>query len=152
MARVYRRGAEEVRRRRRRLLISLLGIVLVSPLLLVGAVALLHLVGLNSPHPLVRLAVVEGNSMEPTFRPGEQLLFLRRPWRKGSVVLADIKEPNPVVKRVIDVRSGKVLITGDNQEVTATYLVEPDAIIATYCCRTGLKFRPPELPPSEPAR
>lgn len=151
MSRVYRRGVEETRRRRRHLLISLLGVVLVSPLLLVGAVALLHLLGLNSPHPLVRLAVVEGSSMEPTFHPGEQLLFLRRPWHKGSVVLADVKEPNPVVKRVMDVWSGKVLLTGDNQEVTATYLVDPDAIIATYCCRTGLKFRPPELSPPKPA-
>jgi len=150
MSRVYRRGAEETRRRRRRLLISLLGLVLVSPLLLVGAVAVLHLVGLSSPHPLVRLAIVEGDSMEPTFHPGEQLLFLRRPWQKGSVVLADIKEPNPVVKRVVGEYNGKVLLTGDNQEVTATYLIEADAIIATYCCRTGLRFKPPQLPPPKP--
>ncbi len=144
MSRVYHRQGKP-RRSLRRLVVSVLGAAVVLPLLTAGAVAVIHLTQLDAPHPLLRLVIVEGNSMLPTFQPGEQLLFARRPWQEQSVVIADIGEPSPVVKRVVGRRGDRIIITGDNQQTTATYAVPPDRIIATFCCRTGLRFAPPEM-------
>jgi signal peptidase I len=124
---------------------AVLGVVILVPLLGAGGIALLHLTGLTDPHPLVRLVIVDGDSMEPTFHPGEQLLFLRRPWGVGSIVLAEVGEANAVVKRVREWQGDRVVITGDNHAVTATYRLSPDKIIATFFCRTRLNFPPPRL-------
>ena len=114
-----------------------------APIIVAGGLAWLHLAGLNSPHPLVRFVQVEGESMLPTFQPGEQLLFVRRPWKIGSVVLADVGEDKAIVKRVVGFRNGRVLITGDNKAVTASYEIPPDKIVATLLIPTGVRFRPP---------
>lgn len=145
MSRVYRRPGQPQRSSLRRVVMSVLGAAVVLPLLAAGAVAVAHLTELDSPHPLLRLVIVEGDSMLPTFQPGEQLLFVRKPWQEGSIVIADIGEPSAVVKRVVGRRGDRVIITGDNQQVTASYAVPPDRIIATFCCRTGLRFAPPEM-------
>lgn len=144
MSRVYHRQGH-TRRSLRKIVVSVLGAVVVLPLLAAGAVAVAHLTEMDSPHPLVRLVVVEGDSMLPTFQAGEQLLFVRRPWREQSIVIADIGEPSPVVKRVVGRRGELIVITGDNTQVTASYAVPPDKIIATFCCRTGLRIAPPQL-------
>ena len=119
--------------------------IILIPLLGVGAIAALHLIGLDEARPLVRIVIVEGKSMEPTFEPGEQLLFVRKEWGKGSIVIADIGEPTEVIKRVWDVRGDEVIITGDNTQVTASYRLPKDKIIATFLCRTQLKFAPPQI-------
>jgi signal peptidase I len=130
-----------------RRVVNLVGtVVIVIPLLAVGTIAVLHLVGLHKEHPLVRLVIVIGHSMDPTFAPGEQLLCVRRGWEPGSIVIADVGEKTPVVKRVVSRQDDSVYITGDNAAVTASYTITPDKIIAVYVCRTGLKF-PPTLRP-----
>lgn len=113
------------------------------PVIVAGSLAALHIAGRDSAHPRVRFVTVEGESMLPTYRPGEMLLFTRGPWREGSVVLADVGEDKPIVKRVAGLRQGQVLVTGDNRDVTATYLISPERIIATLLLRTGLCFAPP---------
>ncbi|HEY3397027.1 MAG TPA: S24/S26 family peptidase [Armatimonadota bacterium] len=123
-----------------RIMLRIFGVVVALPLLTAGAIAVLHLAELDSPHPLVRLVVVEGRSMRPTFRAGEQLLFVRKPWKVGDVVIADVHDADSVVKRVVAERDGEVLITGDNTQGTASYMLPRDRIIATLLCRTGLRF------------
>jgi signal peptidase I len=113
------------------------------PVIVAGSLATLHIAGRDSAQPLVRFVAVEGRSMLPTYQPGEALLFVRRPWQKDSVVLADVGEDKPIVKRVEGVRGVQVLITGDNREVTATYLISPERIIGTLFARTGVHFTPP---------
>ena len=144
MSRVYHRQSRP-RWPLRKIIEVVLGVVILVPLLGAGTIAVLHLTGLEDPHPLVRLVEVEGDSMEPTFHPGEQLLFVRKEWHEGSVVIADIGEPTAVVKRVWGTEGGKVIITGDNTETTASFRLPKDKIIATFFCRTRLKFAPPEI-------
>jgi signal peptidase I len=146
MSRVYRSNRRPRWSLGKRIRVAATTIIAV-PLLGLGTIAVLHLAGLNQPHPLARLVIVIGDSMEPTFHPGDQLLCLRRPWDVGSVVIADVGEKTPVVKRVVSRQGASVFITGDNAAVTASYTISPDKIIAVYCCRTGLKF-PPTLPPN----
>ncbi len=106
-----------------------LSALILVPLLGAGTLAVLHLTGLDEPHPLVRFVVVEGDSMAPTFHPGEQLLFTQRPWQEGSIVIADINEKTAVVKRVWAIQGEEVVITGDSVEVTASYRLPKDKII-----------------------
>jgi hypothetical protein len=143
MSRVYRSTPRPPRPVGRILKLTLSALVVI-PLLGAGAIAALHLSGADDPHPLVRLIVVEGNSMLPTFHPGEQLLFVRGRWGPGSVVLADVGEDRAVVKRVWEVQGDRVIITGDNNKTTASYRLPRERIIARFCCRTGLKLSPPE--------
>ena len=113
------------------------------PVVVIGGLALLHLAGLHDPHPLVRFVQVDGNSMLPTFQPGEELIFVRRPWELGSVVIADIGEDRGVVKRVVSFKRGRVQITGDNRQITASYDLPANKIIATLLMPTGVRFAPP---------
>ena len=53
-------------------------------LVLVGLVAALHVVCLLCQRPLVRLIQVDGISMQPTFEPGDRLLFVRRHFQRDS--------------------------------------------------------------------
>ena len=128
-------------RRHKYLLRCLCSLPLIVPLLCLGAMAVLHLVCLESDHPLVRFVVLEGSSMTPTYAPGEQLVFGRREWRPGSVVLAKVPGEEPVVKRVVGRRNGWVLVTGDNTEDTTSYLISPDDIMATLLFSTRLVRR-----------
>ena len=67
-------------------------------LVLVGLVAILHVVCLLCQRPLVRLVEVEGISMQPTFEPGDRLLFVRRHFQPDSIVIADAGEDGRVIK------------------------------------------------------
>ncbi len=91
MSRVYHRQSRP-RWPVRKIIEVVLAVVVLVPLLGAGAIAVLHLTGMDEPHPLVRLVAVAGNSMEPTFHAGEQLLFVRKQWHQGSVVIADIAD------------------------------------------------------------
>jgi len=108
-------------------------------LILVGVVVLLHLICLLCQRPLVRLVEVEGNSMQPTFAPGERLLFIRRHFEPGSIVIADAGDDGLVVKRVIDVTGGNVHLVGDNREESEEYDLPRAAVLCVYLFRFSLK-------------
>ena len=62
---------------------------------------------------------VEGDSMLPTLCPGDRLVVVRRRrTRPGDLVtVADPRRPSRVmVKRVAEVRSGQVVVRGDNTD------------------------------------
>lgn len=122
------------RRSIRRALRSLLALSQI-PVILLGVLAGLHFMSLRSARPVFCLVQIDGQSMEPTFQPGEQAAFARLPWKRGSVVVADVGETDLVVKRVVVTANDKVLITGDNREVTETYRVDRDDIRAVLVCR-----------------
>ena len=109
-------------------------------LVLVGLVVLLHLVCLLCRHPLVRLVEVDGVSMQPTFEPGDRLLFIRRPFEPDSIVIADADGDGLVVKRVVDVTGGHVRLVGDNRAESAEYDLPATAIVGVYLCRFPLKL------------
>lgn len=116
-------------------------------LALVGLMACAHLIGLASAHPLVRLAQVDGISMEPTLHNGQQVLFARLPWHEGSIVLADPPDDGLVVKRVERCEGGQIFLRGDNREMSAVYEVPPDRLVGTMLCCTP--FHSPMPPPEE---
>lgn len=65
-------------------------------------------VAFSALHAVIRLFRVQGISMQPTYRTGDILLVLRRPWwggqpRPGQVVVLHPPIPSPVefVKRVV---------------------------------------------------
>ena len=108
--------------------------------LAVGLIALLHVVSRESEHPLVLVAEVDGESMSPTLHSGERLLCVRTSWKKGSIVVADVGESCPVVKRVgIQCRRSRyVHLVGDNQETSQNYWGQPEAIKSVVVCRLPL--------------
>ena len=109
-------------------------------LVLVGLVAILHIVCLLCQRPLVRLVEVEGISMQPTFAPGERLLFVRRHFQRDSIVLAEAGEDGLVVKRVVDVTDGHVHLVGDNTEHSAVYDLPRSAVLGVYVGKVPLKL------------
>ena len=109
-------------------------------LVLVGLVGALHLTCLLCQRPLVRLVEVDGISMQPTFQPGERLLFVRKHFEPGSVVLADAGEDGLVVKRVVDVTGGRVHLMGDNREESAVYDLPRSAVLGVYVGKVPLKL------------
>ncbi len=109
-------------------------------LVLVGLVAILHVVCLLCQRPLVRLVEVEGNSMQPTFEPGDRLLFVRKHFEPGNVVLADTGEDGLVVKRVLHMGNGQVHLAGDNSEHTAVYDLPRSAVLGVYLGKVPLKL------------
>ncbi len=109
-------------------------------LVLVGILAILHVVCLLCQRPLVRLAEVEGNSMQPTFAPGDRLLFVRWHFEPDSIVLADAGEDGTVVKRVVDVTEERVHLVGDNSEHSAVYDLPRSAVLGVYVGRFPLKL------------
>jgi len=85
-----------------------------------------------------RLAIVEGDSMLPTYRNGDWLLFVRKKVHVGDVVLADFAPDGYIVKRVVMIRHLKnpiVSLTGDNTEVTGTYLLFLKDVLGVVLCR-----------------
>lgn len=104
-------------------------------ILSLGVLALVHLASLNSPNLLLCLAQIEGRSMEPTLLPGDQIVFARLPWHSGSIVLAEVGDSRPVIKRVIEVRPDRVTLCGDNRRHSEAYLVSPDCIGPVFVCR-----------------
>jgi signal peptidase I len=114
--------------------LSIMALVILIP---PGTLALLHLAGTRSPRPWVRLAVVIGESMEPTFVQGDGIVFARLPWKTGDVVLANVGELLPVVKRVEAVEGDSVHIVGDNKPRSATYWLRRSKIMGRMAFRFG---------------
>ena len=102
--------------------------VLAIVLIVLGLLAAAHFVCLLCRHPLVRLAEIAGDSMAPTLVEGDRVLFIRRPWQLRDIVLADVHEDAPVVKRILDIADSKLFLQGDNTEVSETYWITPDQI------------------------
>ena len=119
--------------------------------ILLGVLAGLALAGRNSDKPWVRLAEVKGDSMLPTLRDGQRLIFARLPWHEGSVVLAQVGEDKLVIKRVVGMHEGLLVLVGDNRAVSARYVVQPSALEGVMLCRfpfEGQRKSPPSSPPS----
>ena len=108
-------------------------IILVPP----GILAVLHMTGRDSNEPKVRFAVVVGQSMLPTFKQGDGLVFARLRWHEGDVVLADVGERDPVVKRVDQVKLDYVHLMGDNRAKSAVYTVPRERIMGRLLFRFG---------------
>ncbi len=109
-------------------------------LVLVGLIAVLHLTCILCKRPLVRLIQVDGISMQPTFDPGERLLFIRRHFEPDSIVLADAGADGLVVKRVLDLTDGEVRLVGDNSEHSAVYDLPRSAVLGVYVGKVPLKL------------
>ena len=106
--------------------------------LAVGLVGVLHLVGMQSNRPLIFIAQVDGESMEPTLHDGQQLVCVRAPWDEGDIVVADVGESCLVVKRVVSRRGQEVRLVGDNRAHSESYQVRPEAIRSVMLCRLGV--------------
>lgn len=109
-------------------------------LVLTGVVAVLHLTCVLCQRPLVRLVEVDGMSMQPTFEPGDRLLFVRKHFQPDSIVLADAGEDGIVVKRVLHMGNGQVHLAGDNSEHTAVYDLPRSAVLGVYVGEVPLKL------------
>jgi len=109
-------------------------------LVLVGILAILHVVCLLCQRPLVRLVEVEGNSMQPTFAPGNRLLFIRKHFEPDSIVLADAGEDGIVIKRVVNVTEERVHLVGDNTEESEVYDLLRSEVLGVYVGRFPLKL------------
>lgn len=103
-------------------------------------VAVVHLTSWDSKRPLIRLVEVTGTSMQPTLQSGDRALFVRCPWWVGSIVMADVGEDAPVVKRLENSREGWVYLCGDNQRVSKTYWIRPQQIRCVMLCRAPLRL------------
>ena len=114
------------------------GTAIKASIIAMGIVAGLNFAMLGSHRPLVRLARVDGYSMDPTLINGEDLLFARKSWHVGSIVLADVGEPDPVVKRVVAVYGDRVGLNGDNRLVSESYTVRPEDILGVMMIRSRL--------------
>ncbi len=106
--------------------------------LTVGLVGVLHLVGMQCNRPLVFIAQVDGESMEPTLHDGQQLVCIRAPWDEGDIVVADVGEGYLVVKRVVSRRGEEVRLVGDNRAHSESYRVRPEAVKSVMLCRLGV--------------
>ena len=70
--------------------------------------------------PVVRF-IVEGNSMAPTFRPGEHLLInkfiykIKNPKKGDIIALSDPRDKNRILlKRILEVEDDMVNVISDN--------------------------------------
>ena len=91
-------------------------------------------------HLPFRLGIVDGDSMLPTLRRGDWLLFLRRPFVVGDIVLADFGIDGYLVKRVAKITDvycerTAVKLVGDNVDVSGTYLVFAEDILGVMLYR-----------------
>jgi len=78
--------------------------------------------------------------MEPTLMSGDRVLFVRKPWRINSIVLADVGEDALVVKRVLSSRNDYVFICGDNKEESEDYFVNTSRILGVMLWHVPLKL------------
>ncbi len=106
--------------------------------LTLGLVAVLHFVTAEYGCPLVFMVEVEGASMEPTLESGERVLFIRRPWQQGDVVVADVGEDKLVVKRVVRRWHQWAYLAGDNRAISRDYWVQPADIRSVMFCPVPL--------------
>ena len=123
-----------------RALLKTVKVAVIIVVVLVGLLAALHFVCLLCKHPLVRFVEVQGDSMEPTFQPGDRLLFIRKPFDVGSVVIANTDTDGLVVKRVMSEAGNVVRLGGDNVAQSATYQLTPDDIVGVFAGRLPLRL------------
>ncbi|WP_436698511.1 nickel-type superoxide dismutase maturation protease [Nocardioides sp. BYT-33-1] len=72
----------------------------------------------RAPRPRVGIAVVRGDSMRPTLRPGDRLLVgYGARVRPGRVVVARFADGTLVVKRAVERRGSGWWLRGDNPSV-----------------------------------
>lgn len=74
---------------------------------------------------------VTGSSMYPTFRSGRDTVFLRKPdapLRKGDVILYRRQNGRYVLHRIVRIKDGVLICSGDNQFEPER--VEPEQVIA----------------------
>ena len=114
--------------------IGIIAAIIVVP---TGVVALMHMTGRESREPRVRFIVLVGQSMLPAFKQGDGLVFARLRWHEGDVVLADVGEADPVVKRVDQVKLDYVHLIGDNREKSAVYTVPREKVMGRLFFRFG---------------
>lgn len=100
-----------------------------------GALAVLLLMSAQTSKPAACLVQVEGMSMYPTLQPGNELLFARLPFEPGDIVLADVGESFPVIKRVDDADRRIITLVGDNRGHSENYRVLNGSILAVMVCR-----------------
>ena len=108
-------------------------------LIALGLVALADLVCLLCNRPLIRLARVTGDSMTPTLLDGERVLFVRRGWQVGDIVLANVDGDAPVVKRILRVEAGELYLRGDNVAISETFWVKPEQLSGVMLFRCQLR-------------
>ena len=85
---------------------------------------------------LIDIVRVVGDSMLPTLKDGDWLLFIRWRLRVGSIVLADVLEEEPVIKRITEIYENKIIrICGDNRSISAEYLAFSEDIWGVGLCR-----------------
>jgi len=76
--------------------------------------------------------------MLPTLHNGDWLLFLRWPFDLADIVLADFGEDGYLVKRITRIVDGNptvIKLTGDNTEISGTYLMLKEDILGVMVCR-----------------
>ena len=100
-----------------------------------GILAIVHLVCLRAERPLLCLARVSGDSMAPTLKLGDRVLFARRAWRVGSIILARVGEQAPVIKRVQYTTDGYIFISGNNKQVSQVYWIRSPQIVGVMVWR-----------------
>jgi len=72
--------------------------------------------------------MVDGESMSPTLEHGDALVVARLPAGPGDVVVAQLPDGTPVVKRIHTLRGGDVHLMGDNP-ASAAYVVGTRAVL-----------------------
>ena len=110
-----------------------------------GVVALFLLYSAHTSKPMMCLVQIDGMSMYPTLRPGEQVLFARLPLAAGEIVLADVAEQLPVVKRIDRVQTRVILLDGDNRALSATYTTTAANVIGVMLCKLPFSSPLPQV-------
>lgn len=101
-----------------------------------GLLAALMLLSSIGTRPAICLVQVDGMSMYPTLRPGAELLFARLPYGPGDVVLVDVGEGFPIIKRITGIDRRIIFVEGDNRTCSASYDVIEQSIIGVMVCKT----------------
>lgn len=107
-------------------------------ILLLGLLAMCCLLSARAGNPIICVVQVEGSSMSPNLQDGERVVFAHLPWHVGSVVLADVGEEEPVIKRVVTTKAHRLLLVGDNWRVSKQYIVRPKQVMAVMMCKLPL--------------
>ena len=92
---------------------------------------------------IVMLAVVEGNSMRPSFLPGDKLLVLERPgnYKRNEVVLVEKEGAERIcIKRIIGMPGDEIMITEDGKVLCNGNEVETEESYGNTYPGNNLKY------------
>lgn len=78
---------------------------------------------------MIYLRRVVGDSMLPTLKPGQIIIGLKLPLKKGSVVIAEDNYMQ-VVKRLVDIDSSHVYLMGDNRTESRNLKLQKHHVLA----------------------